>query len=100
MHATDDLVEILPLAATLLPDGSILLDIAVSGLDDLTTVTVPATKVSRLLAAGETHQLDLDELERFAPPLATMIRDFAGHIREHLTERQFREGTRAVRRGR
>lgn len=80
-------IDVTPLFAALLPDGDVLLELAVGDRDHLVKVTMPATDQSRGLADGRVIALDLDELPRVVPVLAGQVDEFVGELRARLIAR-------------
>lgn len=84
--ATIDLA-VFPMFAGLMPDGSILLELAIGDEDHLAKVTMPATGDSRLFTSERMVTLDLDALPYVAPEMAKEIESFVSDIRRGLIER-------------
>lgn len=80
-------IAVFPMFAGLLPDGSILLELAIGDDEHLAKVTMPSTGDSRLLTSDELVTIDLDVLPYVAPMLAREIETFVGEIRAGLIAR-------------
>ncbi len=80
-------IDVMPMFAALLPDGAVLLELAIGDAERLVKVTMPASDQSQRLADGRVITLDLDELPRVAPGLSGEIDAFVSEIRQRLGER-------------
>lgn len=77
-------LDVFPMFAALVSDGSVLLELALGDDEHLVKVTMPPTKESRSLAGETTVTLDLDDLPSVAPVLARDITEFVAEIRHRL----------------
>lgn len=84
--ATLDL-DVFPMFTGLLPDGAILLELAIGDEEHLSKVTMPASEESRRMAGSTIQPLEIDTLMMVAPGLAREIDEFVCEIRRRLIER-------------
>lgn len=87
MAVLDFDLDVFPVFAALLQDGSVLLELAIGDAEHLAKVRMPPSEVSRRLAAGAVVTLDLDALLIVAPGLAGEIDEFVTELRQRLIRR-------------
>lgn len=80
-------LDVFPMFAGLLPNGAVLLELAIGDEDHLAKVQMPPSVHSRRLARETFITLDLDVLPTVAPALAGEITEFVSALRSGLIAR-------------
>lgn len=80
-------LDVFPVFAALLQDGSVLLELAIGDEQHLSKVTMPPSDHSRRLAREAVVTLDLDALVIVAPGLAREIDEFVRELERRLVQR-------------
>lgn len=89
--ATQDRIR--PISATLMPDGTIEVELVIPDQDDPAVVTVPATKASRWLTLEDDAQvIDLDDDSDLTATVRPMIDGYIVLVERYIAEQQARRG--------